>query len=275
MSAGKIIYVVIAKDRNTILSEFSEHSGNFQQNTLKILSKVVPNHNATINYQEYKFHYLDISGLTILSMSNKEFSDEVIYCFLEDTLNKFKDTFTSLEISNATAFSLNNVFVQALKHNMYYYNTNPKCDDALSKLKSAVIEFRKNVFKADELLNERGEKLVEINVKAESLKTESETYYKKAKKVRTWTRWKKIALIAFIIFVVLLVGYIISAIVCGFDYSKCSKRDDNNSDNTSISSPFPRVQKSSNYNYDSPSEISFLTDKVTKTATYELLIKNE
>lgn len=217
----QIIYAVIAKDKDTILSDYTDYTGNFQQNSIKILRKVVSNHNATIHYQSYKFHYLDKNGITVLSMSNQEFPDNVIYCFLEDLYNNFTDMFDLIEINKATAYSLNKKFNNSFKNSFYYYNQNPVCNDAISKLKNQVIEFKKNVFRADELLNERGEKLQEINVKAISLQTESENYYKSAKKVKRTTKLRKVLLIFTIIVIILIVGWLLSSFICGFDYSKC------------------------------------------------------
>ena len=217
----QIIYVVIAKEKDIILADYSDYSGNFQQNSIKILRKVVSNHNATIHYQAYKFHYLDKEGITVLCMSNQEFPDDVIYCFLEEVFTKFRETFDDFTINKANAFSLNNQFNNVLRNSFYYYNRNPQCNDAISKLKLQVIEFKKNVFRADELLSERGEMLQEINIKANNLATESETYYKSAKKVKKSTKWKKIALIITIIVVILLLIWLTSSLVCGFDFSKC------------------------------------------------------
>ena len=154
-------------------------------------------------------------------MSNQEFPDDVIYCFLEEVFTKFRETFDDFTINKANAFSLNNQFNNVLRNSFYYYNRNPQCNDAISKLKLQVIEFKKNVFRADELLSERGEMLQEINIKANNLATESETYYKSAKKVKKSTKWKKIALIITIIVVILLLIWLTSSLVCGFDFSKC------------------------------------------------------
>jgi len=47
-----IIYSVIAKANKTILCDYTEYSGNFQQITLILLNKIVENKKCTMEYDK-------------------------------------------------------------------------------------------------------------------------------------------------------------------------------------------------------------------------------
>lgn len=220
MTSPSIIYTMIAKNKETILADYTEHSGNFRNISIEILKRVNKNHNATVLYQQYKFHYIDLKGLTIMSMSDKIYDDNVIICFLESTLDIFHQKYSSNMINSAKANGLPE-FENVIKSQMSYYNNNPKVDDSISKLKKAVLDFKNNVLTADQLLSERGEKLEEINIKADRLKVESDNYFEFSKKVKKSAWWTKWYFILFAVFVLLLIIYIITAASgCGFDL-KC------------------------------------------------------
>ena len=56
-----IIYAIIARDQDLILTDYSEYSGNFEQITLKLLKKTRPDSIASFTYNdEYKLYHLDL-----------------------------------------------------------------------------------------------------------------------------------------------------------------------------------------------------------------------
>ena len=48
----EIIYAVVAKNKNQVLCEFSDHSGNFEQVSQEILNKIKENTRGTICFQK-------------------------------------------------------------------------------------------------------------------------------------------------------------------------------------------------------------------------------
>ena len=62
----QIIYSVVARNRKIILTDYTEYSGNFQQATLKILSKVEKNTKREIEYPPYTVLYEDIDDVTFI-----------------------------------------------------------------------------------------------------------------------------------------------------------------------------------------------------------------
>ena len=221
----RIIYSVIVYNKVQVLCEYSELEGNFQSNCLKIMKKVVFNHSASIDYQQYKFNYLDINQLTILCFSHKEFPIDVTYCFLREVMDNFNKIFAMEEIINVkTKLYCNSEFEHILKDKMNYYNISPQCEDNLTILHNQILDFKNNVINADTLLNERDELLTEVMIKSEKLKTESENYFKSAKKVNSKTKCNKYCWILFAVLALGLIGWLISSFICGFDYKKCKKQ---------------------------------------------------
>ncbi len=216
-SSSSIIYVLISKDPDTILANFTEHVGNFEVISTQILRKVTKNHNGIIIYQKYKFHYINLNGITIMSMSDYDYKDDVVICFLEEVFKEFQDTFSQREIENSSQFSFDQTFQPCLKNKMSYYNKNPVAD-SISLLKGEVIKFRNNVIQAYDLLGQRGELLQEIDAKAKSLATESVKYYSEAKRVKNRVWWQKWYFILVLIVILLLIIYLLFGFFCGFGF---------------------------------------------------------
>ena len=70
-----IIYTVIAKDRETILTSFDRSKGgNFPVITMKILKRIKNNERKSYEYKsEYRFHYIKEDNLTYLCMADSVF----------------------------------------------------------------------------------------------------------------------------------------------------------------------------------------------------------
>lgn len=214
--SSSIIYVLISKDPDTILANFTEHIGNFEAISTQILRRVTKNHNGIIIYQKYKFHYINLNGITIMSMSDYDYKDDVVICFLEEIFKEFQDTFSQREIEKSSQFSFDQTFQPCLKNKMSFYNKNPSAD-SISLLKGEVIKFRNNVIQAYDLLGQRGELLQEIDA-ANSLATESVKYYSEARKVKNRVWWQKWYFIFVLIVIVLLIIYLLFGFFCGFAF---------------------------------------------------------
>ena len=61
-----IVYAVIARSRKIILTDYTEYSGNFQQATLKILSKIQKDSVCEIDYAPYNVFYEDERDVTFI-----------------------------------------------------------------------------------------------------------------------------------------------------------------------------------------------------------------
>ena len=87
-----ILYSLIAKNLETVLCEYSEYNGNFQQITRLLLRKVQPNRRFTIEYDSYKYHYINQDNITYLCMTSN-FPEEIAFGFLIDVKKQFIETY--------------------------------------------------------------------------------------------------------------------------------------------------------------------------------------
>jgi hypothetical protein len=113
-----------------------------------------------------------------MCLCDKQFPQETAFAFLEDLRKMFFDTFTPQQIENAIAYSLNTSFKEKIKGRMDYYNRNTNVGDSVSQLKKGVINMKDDVLDASDVLSQRGEKINLIVKKADSLRQESNSFYK-------------------------------------------------------------------------------------------------
>lgn len=66
-----IFYALLAKKKNIVLAEYTEYSGNFQQYTMQLMSRIENDTKKTFELEEFFFHYINEDGLTVLCMSDK------------------------------------------------------------------------------------------------------------------------------------------------------------------------------------------------------------
>ncbi len=155
-------------------------------------------------------------------MCDIKYSSKTAFYYLEDIKTNFLDKFNMNAINNAISYSLNTGFVEILKNKMEYYNKNIDAGDSISILKKEVLEAHENIMNASDLISTRGNKINLIVKKAETLRTESNSYFENAKKIRKEIRNKRIKLILILIGFILFFGYFLSVILCGgYSYEGC------------------------------------------------------
>ncbi len=101
-----IFYAVIAKKKNIILCEYTEYSGNFQQYTMQLISRIEPESKKTFELEEFFFHYINEDGLTVLCMTDKTIQKKVPFAFMQDLKKTLLSTYNPREIENAKAYQL-------------------------------------------------------------------------------------------------------------------------------------------------------------------------
>lgn len=176
----EIVYSVIAKEKNQVLCEFTEHRGNFETLAQNILVKVKEESRATISFEnEYIFYYLNTQGITAMCLCDNQYPKDSAFYFLEEIKSSLFDKFTKSEIEKEKAFSktFGDIFNPILREKMEKYNKNPDATDSIKLLKKGVLDYRENVFQANDLLIERGGKIDLVVKKADALKFESGVYY--------------------------------------------------------------------------------------------------
>lgn len=176
----EIIYTLVSKEKTQVLCEFTDFRGNFETIAQGILNKVKENSRATILFEkDHLFYYLNREGITAMCLCDDEFPKDSAFYFLEEIISALLEKFTKNEIQKEKAYSkvFSDIFSPIIREKMQKYNSNPDASDSIKMLKKGVLEYRDNVFKANELLLERDQKLNLVAKKADSLKLESGVYY--------------------------------------------------------------------------------------------------
>ena len=201
-----ILYALIAKNFDIVLCEYSEYNGNYQQITRILLRKVQPNRKFTIEYDNYKYHYINQDNLTYLCMTSN-FPEDIAFGFLIDVQKQFLETYDYDKILSATSYLLDN-FQEKLKKLMAYYNTCPQKTQTGQIIKD-LIDAKSTAVENIEKLISRDQKLNIIVAKSDSLNTQSRNINNIAQKIKTQQKLKKmrnmrLIIGAVIIFVILL-----------------------------------------------------------------------
>lgn len=140
--SNQIIYSLIARKKKTILCEFSEHSGNFQQISLKVIKKALgiqqTRFRSLIPYDDYLFYVLVVDNIFIISLTQNITENLLappegggleensnIFSFNKYLYDKVIIGKTIEEINKAEAFSLEE-FVNTMKLSMMAFNIKPE-----------------------------------------------------------------------------------------------------------------------------------------------------
>ena len=65
-----IIHVLIAKNIDSVLCEYTEYQGNFTTIARIFLQKIKPNTRQTIQYDSYQYHYINQDNITYLCITS-------------------------------------------------------------------------------------------------------------------------------------------------------------------------------------------------------------
>ena len=116
-----IFYALLAKKKNIVLAEYTEYSGNFQQYTMQLMSRIENDTKKTFELEEFFFHYINEDGLTVLCMSDKKANKKVPFAFMQDLRNTLLNTYSAREIENAKAYQLS-TFTEKIREKIVIFN---------------------------------------------------------------------------------------------------------------------------------------------------------
>ena len=201
-----IIHVLIAKNIDSVLCEYTEYQGNFKTIARIFLQKIKPNTRQTIQYDSYQYHYINQDNITYLCMTSN-FPEDIAFGFLIDVQKQFIETYDYDKILSATSYLLEN-FQEKLKKLMAYYNTCPQKTQTGQIIKD-LIDAKSTAVENIEKLISRDQKLNIIVAKSDALNTQSRNINNIAQKIKTQQKLKKmrnmrLIIGAVIIFVILL-----------------------------------------------------------------------
>ena len=102
------IYSLISKNKDTVLCEYTEFAGNFQQISRVILQKGIKiNSKYIINYDKYNIHYINENSITFLLL-DEEVNDNIAFSFLTDLKNEILKFYSFDDLKNFSTDQLKN-----------------------------------------------------------------------------------------------------------------------------------------------------------------------
>ena len=117
-----IIYAVISRNRKIILTDYTEYGGNFQQATLKLLSKIEKDSVKEVQYSSYTVFFEDINDVTFM-LIGENIKTEVAFSFLSDMKKKFFSQYDDKKIQNSFSYYLRE-FTSEIKTIVRFYEDN-------------------------------------------------------------------------------------------------------------------------------------------------------
>lgn len=198
--------------------------------------------------------------MTYLCLADEKQKRRIPFLFLAEVKDRFRATYGD-RAKTAIAFAMNTEFARVLSDRMEYFNENPGADnfgkvkDQLTEVKDIMVEnigaltgctlfscigcigvARRVVLEQEPLLFiiifafvmcyaekvlARGEKIELLVDKTDQLNQSAKKFQKSSKQLKNVMWWKNIKMWMLITIIVLVLIWLISSFVCGFDYSKC------------------------------------------------------
>ena len=183
-----IIYSLIARNLDVVLCEYSDYNGNFQQITRMLLRSVKDNGKFTIEYDNYKYHYINQDNITYLCMT-RNFPEDIAFGFLLEVQKQFIETYEYDKIISSSSYQLEK-FDEHLKQLMSYYNTCPQKTQT-GKIIKDLVDAKTLAVENIEKIFDREEKLNIIVAKSEALNSQSRNINFIAQQIRNQQRLKK------------------------------------------------------------------------------------
>ena len=223
MSENKIIYILIAKDQ-TPLAGYSELTGDFIQTCENMLTNVKKESSAAISLGNgFTIFYINENNITYLIMTGSLFPKSTAIGCIESIKKEFQSTFIGRDFSSETDYGLNEDFKDKLQMKYQFFNENTDVSsETVQNLKSEMIRMKDEVLQASGLLNQRGNEINSMTVKAESLAIGSEDFKKRATQLKKKEKKKKLYLYIGLSLAILLIIYFIICSICQNFTFNCS-----------------------------------------------------
>ena len=119
-----IIHVLISKNKDSVLCEYTEYQGNFTTIARIFLQKIKPDTRQTIQYDLYQYHYINQNNITYLCITSN-FPEETTFAFLMEVQRQFLEQNSYSDIMKEQSYFFQ-YFQKNLKNIMDYYNKCPQ-----------------------------------------------------------------------------------------------------------------------------------------------------
>lgn len=202
-----------------MLAEYTFTSGNFPTITRVLLAKIpMEDGKMSYVYDQHVFHYIVEDGIIYLCMCDDMAKRRIPFGFLEDIKQRFCATYGEKK-NTAIAFAMNEDFGRTLQKQLEFYN-GPSAD-TFAQVNNKLDDVKNVMVQNIEMVLERGEKLELLVDKTDKLQNQAFKFEKSSKRLKEAMFWKRVKLYLLFAFIVGLIIFIISAIICGFDFKEC------------------------------------------------------
>jgi vesicle-associated membrane protein 7 len=238
-----ILYALIARGK-TVLAEYTFTSGNFPTITRVLLGKIDNSTDTRMSYvyDQFVFHYVCHDAIVYLCMCDDPNSTRrrLPFAFLEDARQRFLVQCAAAVLSElyplGDAVSPGPVRAGGRAARCRYRAHRPRrarcrhfptgTPAARAQVNKKLDDVKAVMVQNVECVLERGEKLELLVDKTDRLQASAFTFEKSSRRLKEAMFWKKIKIYALVCAVGLFAALIISMMICGVDYAKCSDDDD-------------------------------------------------
>lgn len=178
-----IIYFLVARNNKTVLCEFTELTGNFEQISLTLLAKnnfEIENH--TEEFGEFKYFWINEKKITFLCIASKDSYEDFekkIYEILFNIRNEFFKLYSDNEILHAAPYSIKD-FIKVLKEQMRQFNKKSTLKSSNSTINTQIVDGIIYKFK---FYLDNHERRLSLIMSDQNLSFNSTTFVKKKKRI--------------------------------------------------------------------------------------------
>lgn len=213
-----ILYSLVARGK-TVLAEYTFTTGNFPTITRVLLGKIEDKDGKmSYVYDQYVFHYIIENHIIYMCMCDDMDKRRIPFGFLEDIKQRFKATYGE-RAQTAIAFAMSEDFGRTMRKQMDFFNGSGA--DSFAQVNTKLDDVKNIMVQNIEMVLERGEKLELLVDKTEKLQSQAVKFEKSSKELKNAMWWRRVKLYALIFFVVAFFLWLLTSIICGFDYKKC------------------------------------------------------
>ncbi|CAH3043214.1 unnamed protein product [Porites lobata] len=214
-----IIYSLIARG-TTVLVDYTETTGNFQQITGSILQKIPLHDDTKCTYVSgsYHFHVIVNDGIIFLCMADEDFGKRQPYAFLEEIKRRFENSSLKQRARTAHAYEFKRDFGQVLASQMALFSDTGYDDtDQIAKVRREVNEVKGVMTQNIEKVLERGERIDVLVGKAEELDHSAQSFHRQSTRLRKQMWWQNKKMCLLLIFVLLVIIGVIVLVALGVE----------------------------------------------------------
>lgn len=222
-----IVYALVARGQH-VLCEHTDKSGNFPTVTRAVLKHLAEHETSSaattksvFPYNEYNFFFLHDDGLTYMCMAEDRVHASVAFMMLSDAKAAFLAQYKQ-QARTALAYAMA-AFSGALDALMKKYD-NYKVETPLSQVRQKMERVKMLMIDNVNQLMERGEKIDLLVMRTDKLQQDAMKYEKTAKKLKNVYWWKNMKYWVCLLVLAVVLGFVVSFLICGIDFSSCGAR---------------------------------------------------